>query len=93
MPAARRQPSRSELERIIADLRADNARLLAQQSSPPPAPRIALKLAAHRHNIRPERLRRWAIAGLIDAELVGHQWMVSEQSLAERMRMLNGTVA
>jgi hypothetical protein len=91
MPAARRQPSRSELERIIANLRADNARLLAQQSSSPPAPlKIALKLAAYNADLDPERLRRWCVAGIVRSEKIGGQWFVDKSDLARRMHSLTG---
>jgi hypothetical protein len=78
-----------ELERINTQLR----QRIAELEAPPPTPRIALKLAAHRYSIHPERLRRWCLNKKVDAELIGHQWFVSESDLARRMQSLTGRVS
>jgi hypothetical protein len=84
-----RRASFASQQRLIDALRADNARLRAQLAPPPV--KIALKVAAYNAGIIPERLRRWCLDGKVEAEQVGSQWFVSEQSLADRMRSLNST--
>jgi hypothetical protein len=54
----RRAPTVSQ-EKLIAAFASENARLRARIAQLESAPRVALKLAAHRFNIHPERLRRW----------------------------------
>jgi hypothetical protein len=86
MPAQRRM-SYSDLLRINAALRQR-----IEELEHPPAPKIALKLAAYNAHINPERLRRWCLNKKVDAELVGHQWFVNESDLARRMQCLTGSV-
>jgi pyrrolidone-carboxylate peptidase len=77
-------------EQQISELRAR----IAELEAPQPAPKIALKEAAGRANIEPERLRRLCVDGKVDAEQEhkGSPWFVDWASVVNHMQRYGGPV-
>jgi hypothetical protein len=77
------------MERIIANLRADNARMaatIAELTAPPPEPMIALKDAAFDAHVSIEGARKMILRGEVIGAKVNGQWRVVKSSLMDRAR-------
>jgi hypothetical protein len=86
MPNPRRQPSASEMRRLIADLQADNDRLRAALAPPHFVP----VKAAEARGFSSETIRRWCHRGLVKHRWDGTRLLVDQTDLTARVNRLTG---